>query len=99
MSAHMGRRGFFATLAALPAVVMGRKAIAKPARAVWVKTEFGWRCESPGVVGDGDLVLDDTPTSHSFVINAPIGDSDAIRRSLAPIARDYEQRTVRRLGS
>ncbi len=83
------RRGFFATLAALPAVVMTKEVAPieaaplppstwwmpndaslmfnpnglplRPPRAKWVQTEYGWRCESPGVIGDGDMVMDPRP--------------------------------------
>lgn len=77
------RRGFFATLAGLPAVVMGRKAIAEPKPPIF----FGWGIR-PSQVETIQLTIDGS-----------LSDSGAIARSLSAAWHDLEQRTRRRLGS
>lgn len=60
------RRGFFATLAALPAAVMGRKAIAAPVVGDWYPR---YAHQEPA-------------REITIRVHGPIGDANAIERSI-----------------
>lgn len=88
------RRGFFATLAALPAVVRGTKTIATAGQTVYGGPDHGGRVTVKSGMGTAF-----SKQPYAFVINAQMPNVADVRRSLRQITTEYEQHTGRRLGS
>lgn len=87
------RRGFFATLAALPAVLMGRRALAAPE----ILSVVGNQATLSMPVWQRDAKAGEEVTL--VFKGLTVADPEQVRRDLQRIAADWEQHTGRRLGS